>query len=103
MPSKAGDASFLKWLAKVERSVMSPSAAEANTRTSTAIDARAALPAIRVPTLVLHVAASPVVPIEFGRHIASHIEELISSNCPGLTPLRTGSIPIWLYRGWRSS
>lgn len=74
MPSKANDPAFLNWMAKVERSVYSPSAAEAYARASLSQDARAILPAIRVPTLVLHVKNSPVMPIEFGRYIADHIE-----------------------------
>ena len=90
MPSKAGDPAFLEWLARVERSVKSPGAAEAYMRAYTAIDARAALPAIRAPSLVLHVAASPVVPIEFGRHIADNVEGADFVELPG-----TDAAPYW--------
>ena len=90
MPSKAGDAAFLEWLAKVERSVYSPSAAEAHTRTFLATDARATLPAVRVPTLVLHVAASPMIPVEHGRYIADHIEGATFIELPG-----TDAAPYW--------
>ncbi len=82
-PSRANDPSFLEWLAKVERSVYTPTAAEAYALAFTATDARAILPAIRVPTLVLHVAASPLVPIEHGRYIADHIEGARFIELPG--------------------
>ena len=83
VPSKADDASYLEWLAKVQRSVHSPSAAEAYGRQGLATDARAILPTIRVPTLVLHVADSPVMPIESGRYIADHIEGAKFVEIPG--------------------
>jgi class 3 adenylate cyclase len=37
-------------------------------------DVRSVLPAIRVPTLVMHVKNNPLMPIDFGRYIADHIE-----------------------------
>ncbi len=92
VPSKAGDAAFLAWLAKVQRSVYSPSAAEAYVRQSLATDARAILPTIRVPTLVVHVADSPVLPIEFGRYIANHIAKAKFIELPG-----TDAAPYWEY------
>ncbi len=90
-PSRAGDAPFLAWLAKVQRSVYSPSAAEAYVRQSIAMDARAILPTIRVPSLVLHV-DSPVLPVEFGRYIAEHIAGATFIELPG-----TDSAPYWEY------
>ena len=74
LPSKATDPSFLSWQAKVQRAVSSPSAWEAYTRQGMEHDVRAVLPAIRVPTLVMHVRNNPFMPIEFGRYIADHIE-----------------------------
>jgi class 3 adenylate cyclase len=38
------------------------------------IDARAVLPAIRVPTLVIHRVGDPIVPIGAGRYLAEHIQ-----------------------------
>ena len=90
VPSRADDPSFLDWLAKVQRSVYSPSAAEAYVRQGLATDARAILPTIRVPTLVVHVAANPVVPIEFGRYIADHIDGATFVEQPG-----TDASPYW--------
>jgi class 3 adenylate cyclase/esterase/lipase len=74
LPSKADDPSFLDWQAKVQRAVSSPSAWEAYTRQSMEHDVRSILPAIRVPTLVMHVKNNPLMPIDFGRYIADHIE-----------------------------
>ncbi|MEE9534722.1 MAG: adenylate/guanylate cyclase domain-containing protein [Acidimicrobiia bacterium] len=91
-PSKVDDSAFLERLAKVQRSVYSPSAAEAYARALLATDARAILPAIRVPTLVLHVAASPVIPIEHGQYIADHINGAKFIELPG-----TDAAPFWEY------
>lgn len=74
LPSKSDDLAFLTWMAKVQRSVYSPGAAEAFARQSLATDARALLPAIHVPTLVLHVTNNPLIRLEFGRYLAEHIE-----------------------------
>jgi class 3 adenylate cyclase len=74
LPSKASDPSFLNWQAKVQRAVSSPSAWEAYTRQSMEHDVRAILPAIQVPTLVMHVKNNAFMPIGFGRYIAHHIE-----------------------------
>ena len=74
LPSKAADHSFMAWMAKVQRSVASPGAAQAYMRQNLASDARAILPTIRVPTLVMHVKDNPVMPVGFGRYIAEHIE-----------------------------
>ena len=90
LPSKADDPGFLDWMAKVARSVSSPSAAEAYARQGLASDARAILPAIRVPTLVVHVTDSPVMPIEFGRYIAENIEGAEIVELEG-----TDSAPYW--------
>ena len=89
-PSRADDPAFVEWLAKVERSVYSPTAAEAYARAFTATDARAILPAIRVPTLVLHVAASPMPSVEHGRYIADHIKGATFIELPG-----TDAFPYW--------
>jgi class 3 adenylate cyclase/pimeloyl-ACP methyl ester carboxylesterase len=74
LPSKSDDPEFLSWMAKVQRSVYSPGAAEAFARQSLATDARALLSAIHVPTLVLHVRNNPLMRLDFGRYIADHIE-----------------------------
>ena len=74
LPSKADDADFMSWMARVQRSVASPSAARAYMEQNLASDARALLPLIQVPTLVTHVNNNPLLRIEFGRYLADHID-----------------------------
>src|SRR5919201_1739382 len=47
------------------------------------VDLRAVLPAIRVPTLVLHRTADPLVPVELGRHVAEAIPAARFVELPG--------------------
>lgn len=53
-PGRAGDPEFRTWWARFERLSCSPTAAIALARMNAAIDLRAILPGIRVPTLILH-------------------------------------------------
>ena len=39
----------------------------------TGVNARAGLPTIRVPTLVVHHADNPLTPTEWGKYVAGHI------------------------------
>jgi class 3 adenylate cyclase len=60
-------------LAAYFRNALSPGAAQALARMNLAIDVRNVLPAIRVPTLVLHNRVDPWVEVENGRNLAEHI------------------------------
>jgi class 3 adenylate cyclase len=73
-PSKAGDDRFVAWWARFERSVASPSAYEELARIFTEVDVRQALPAIHVPTLVLHRGDDPIVLGPQVRYVTDHIE-----------------------------
>jgi pimeloyl-ACP methyl ester carboxylesterase/class 3 adenylate cyclase len=72
-PSVATDASFVKWWSRFERLVASPSAYEELGRIFTDVDVREVLPAIHVPTLVLHRAEDAIVPTRQARYIADQI------------------------------
>ncbi len=72
-PSRATDPAFAEWWSTYLRLGASPSAALALGRTNTQIDTRAVLPAIRVPTLVLHRRGDRDANIEEGRYIAARI------------------------------
>ncbi len=72
-PSMAGDERFRNWWATYQRRSASPRAALALAKNNTAIDMRHVLPAIRVPTLVLHRTNDRDCNIEEGRYIAAHI------------------------------
>ncbi len=73
VPSRADDPRFRAWYAKKTRSIAGPAAAEAYFRAMFAADARSLLPAIQVPTLVLHRTGYRYMPIEHGRYLAAHI------------------------------
>jgi class 3 adenylate cyclase len=73
VPSKAGDAVFLRRLATYLRRAASPGAALALLRMNTQIDIRNVLPSIRVPTLVMHRSGDRDAKIDEGRFIAAHV------------------------------
>jgi class 3 adenylate cyclase len=72
-PSLAHDQPFRAWWAKLERMGASPSAAMALREMNGQIDLRPILPAIHVPTLVVHRTGDRDSAIAEGRFLASHI------------------------------
>lgn len=72
-PSVARDLRFRRWYGQLLRLGASPSAAMAIVRMNAGVDVRQILPAIRVPTLVLHRAGGKIVTTEENRYIASQI------------------------------
>jgi pimeloyl-ACP methyl ester carboxylesterase len=72
-PSRSNDAAFADWWATFLRMGASPSAALSLARSNTQIDVRHVLPAIRVPTLVLHCRNDRDVKFAEGEYIASRI------------------------------
>lgn len=72
-PSQSDNAALLEWWATTERASASPGAVEALMRMNFQIDVRHILPAISVPTLVMHRKGDPVQPFEDGRYLATHI------------------------------
>ncbi len=83
VPSRADDLRFRSWYAKKTRSIAGPAAAAAYFRSMFKADARALLPAIHVPTLVLHRTAYRFMPIEHGRYLADHIAGATLVELPG--------------------
>ena len=73
LPSRAGSTSTREALARFERMAISPSAYLRMLEVISEIDVRAALPAIRVPTLVIQRQGDRINPPFYGRYIASHI------------------------------
>ena len=67
------DPRFRDWLGRWLRNSASPGAAATLLRMAYEIDVRQVLPAIRVPTLVLHRVDDPLIPVDQGRYFASHI------------------------------
>jgi pimeloyl-ACP methyl ester carboxylesterase len=83
VPSRADDPAFLAQLATYFRRSASPGAAAQLLRMNTEIDVRAILPAIRVPTLILHRAEDRDALVEEGRWIASRIPGATFVQLPG--------------------
>jgi class 3 adenylate cyclase len=61
--------------ARFERNSATPKDAVDLIRAALAIDVRAALPAIDLPTAVVHARHDPVVPARFGRYLAAHLRQ----------------------------
>ena len=72
-PSRLGDQRFRDSWARYLRSCASPGAAVALTRMNAEIDIRPILPAIRVPTLVVHRTGDRSISVEAGRDLAKRI------------------------------
>jgi pimeloyl-ACP methyl ester carboxylesterase len=74
-PSLAGQEAFERWWARLLRFGTSPSGAVALFDLYRDLDARAILPAIHAPSLVLHRSDDRVVPVGQGRYLAEHIPD----------------------------
>jgi pimeloyl-ACP methyl ester carboxylesterase len=82
-PSLVHDERFREWWRTYLRMSASPGTAAALTRMNTVIDARAILPAIRVPTLIIHRTGDQSVTVENGRYLAEHIPGARYVELPG--------------------
>ena len=82
-PSKSNDEQFRRWWSRFERLGASPSAAVALMRMNNEIDIRHVLPAIRVPTLVLHRDGDQRVDVEAGRFLGKTIPGAKYVELPG--------------------
>lgn len=83
-PSLAGEVSFRDWWARFVRQSASPSAGRAVWSMIADIDVRHVLPAIRVPTLIIHNAGDRNVPVEHGRYMAERIPGAKYVELPGI-------------------
>ena len=86
-PSVADDPRFRRWWARHERLGASPGAAMALMRMNSEIDVRPVLPAIRVPTLVLHRTGDVTVNVRAGREQAVLIPGARYVELPGVDHL----------------
>ncbi len=82
-PSMADDPAFREWWATYLRMGASPGAALTLTRMNAEIDIRQVLPAVRVPTLVLHRTDDQCLKVEEGRFVASRIPGATFVELPG--------------------
>jgi class 3 adenylate cyclase len=87
LPSRVDDPEYGEWVARAMRAVATPKSMAAQTRyIIESLDARDALPLIRVPTLVLHATDSPQYSIDEGRYLADHITGAKFVELPGGDP-----------------
>jgi pimeloyl-ACP methyl ester carboxylesterase len=82
-PGMLQDEAARRFMARWERLSASPSAVIAINKMNREIDARHILPAIRVPTLVIHRVGDNAVPVEAGRYLASNIPGATYLELPG--------------------
>jgi pimeloyl-ACP methyl ester carboxylesterase/class 3 adenylate cyclase len=82
-PTLANDEGFQLWYAQAQRFAGTPASARAWFRVTMEIDVREVLPAIRVPTLVIHRSGDRVIPVESGRYLAEHIPDAKYVEMPG--------------------
>ncbi len=90
-PTLAGDEHARRWWARYLRMSASPAAALAVIRMNYEIDVRHVLPAVRVPTLVLHSSGDRAIDVRFGRYLAEHIDGARYVELPGIDHLPWGS------------
>lgn len=82
-PSTAHDPVERDYWARLERSAMSPGGFEEHMRAIADLDVRPVLPLVRCPTLVLHRADDPTVPVGQGEHAAATIPGAKLVRLPG--------------------
>jgi len=90
-PSQAGNPEVAKWWATFTQMSASPGDAADLLAMNGLIDIRDVLPAIRVPTMIIHATGDKVAPIEAGRYLAEHI--------PDARLLELDSADHWPYFG----
>ena len=83
-PSRANDAAFRNWWARNERLGASPAAVLALMRMNSQIEISGILPAVRVPTLVIHRTGDKVIGVEGGREVAAQIPGARLLELPGV-------------------
>lgn len=83
-PSALKDEAVVQAVGRLERASASPGSILALMRANYEIDVRHILPAIRVPTLILHRVGDALVPVESGRYLAQNIPGARFTEIPGI-------------------
>jgi class 3 adenylate cyclase len=83
VPSRGDDPRLLEWFARLKVQSASPAAAELFMRMAHDIDVRHVVPAIRVPTLILHSVGDQVCHVENARYLARTIPGARYVELPG--------------------
>jgi len=79
----SADDAMARWWGERSRAAASPGAIKALIEMNSLIDVRALLPAVRVPTLVVHRGTDYDVKVEEGRYVAAHIPGASFVELPG--------------------
>jgi class 3 adenylate cyclase len=82
-PSRRNDQAMIQYAGRLERASASPSSIVALLRANSELDVRHLLPAVRVPTLILHRVGDAVVAVAAGRYLAEHIPGARYLEIPG--------------------
>jgi len=83
-PTRAADEAYVRWVALIQRNSHSPAACEAIYRIAVLTDVRDILPAISVPTLILHRTNDSQISIEAGRYLQGAIPGARLVELPGI-------------------
>jgi pimeloyl-ACP methyl ester carboxylesterase len=78
-------AAAVEWWGRLQASAMTPRDAEAFMNMAFDIDVRDVVPAVRVPTLIVHTVDDPICHVENARYLAAHIEGARYVELPGGT------------------
>jgi DNA-binding winged helix-turn-helix (wHTH) protein/pimeloyl-ACP methyl ester carboxylesterase len=91
--SRGDDPTIAAWAARAEQEGASPGAALDLLEMNLELDVRAILPAVGVPTVVMHSRHDPLFPIENARYLAAHIPgaRLVEVDAPDHTFLFEGA------------
>jgi class 3 adenylate cyclase len=83
VPSRQDDAAVARSIGRMQRMAGTPMAAKRFWELFMLMDARSTLPAIQVPTLVLHRRGDLLIPFDQGRYVASHVPGAEFIELPG--------------------
>jgi class 3 adenylate cyclase len=90
-PGLSSDPGAAEFWARFERATGTPASAVASMLKWSHTDVRAVLPAVHVPTLILHALGDPIEPVESARYLAAHIPGARLEVLPGNDHLVYGS------------
>ena len=82
-PTAVNDPHYVEWWTRMYRAAMTPRTAGAQYRYILNSDVRDALPLIRVPTMVVHWTANPMIPVGHARYVAETIPDARLVVLPG--------------------
>jgi class 3 adenylate cyclase/pimeloyl-ACP methyl ester carboxylesterase len=95
-PGIADNPEGIRFISRTFRSSCTPRSAAAQYKATMRRDIRSTLGLVQAPTLVLHVAENPLLPVAHGRYIADHIEGAKFVELPGGNVGITDEALVWV-------